>query len=278
MSASQAADAAVVASDDQRHQHELPALHMTDCRDWPCLDMAAMVISPGTPPCHPNPHPAAADVTSLQSEEISVVELACRPIPQSRRVGVTGTNAKSMTTPLNGLCLTFSVRAHAIGGNIGDPACSLDDPGKDGVLLRVLSSYYLETTPSLAPGISILLNIIPDHPDRHGGMNAYIAAPTAVLYRLRTECLAFIGDGDEAVKMLSAATRKRRIKTMISGPDDAPDAQRHSASLSGLHNAETAAAAAFALSALRLHIPTSNRGGKTYATPPHRLRTVAHWS
>jgi UDP-N-acetylmuramoylalanine--D-glutamate ligase len=189
---------------------------------------------------------------------------------------VTGTNGKSTTTALIGQCLKTAGRAHAIGGNLGDPACSLDDPGRDGVLVLELSSYQLETTPSLAPDISILLNISPDHLDRHGGMKGYIAAKTVVLDRLRTDCLAIIGDGDEHVKMLAAATRKRGIKTMIAGPDDAPDAQRHSASLAGLHNAENAAAAAFALAALGLDITTINRGVKSYTSLPHRLQTVAH--
>jgi UDP-N-acetylmuramoylalanine--D-glutamate ligase len=77
------------------------------------------------------------------------------------------------------------------------------------------------------------------------------------------------------VKTLAAATRKRGIKTMIASPDDAPDAQRHSASLAGLHNAENAAAAAFALAALGLDIAMINRGVKSYSSLPHRLQTVA---
>ena len=124
---------------------------------------------------------------------ISEVELALRAKPQAQLVVVTGTNGKSTTTALIGHCLATAGRAHAIGGNLGDPACSLDDPGKDGVLVLELSSYQLETTPSLAPDISILLNISPDHLDRHGGMNGYIAAKAVVLDRLGADCLAIIG-------------------------------------------------------------------------------------
>ena len=262
VAALRAAGAYVVTFDDGKHQQDLPAIQMTDWRDWPWQDMAAMVISPGIPHLHPKPHPAAAHANSLQIDVISEVELALRAKPQAKLVVVTGTNGKSTTTALIGHCLATAGRAHAIGGNLGEPACSLDDPGKDGVLVLELSSYQLETTPSLAPDISILLNISPDHLDRHGGMNGYIAAKAVVLDRLGADCLAIIGNGDDHVKTLAAATRKRGIKTIIANPDDAPDAQRHSASLAGLHNAENAAAAAFALAALGLDIEVINRGGK----------------
>ena len=275
VAALQAAGAHVVAFDDGKNQQDLPAIQMTDWRDWPWQNMAAMVISPGIPHLHPTPHPAAAHANSLEIEVISEVELALRAKPQAQLVVVTGTNGKSTTTALIGHCLATAGRAHAIGGNLGDPACSLDDPGKDGVLVLELSSYQLETTPSLAPDISILLNISPDHLDRHGGMNGYIAAKAVVLDRLGADCLAIIGNGDDHVKTLAAATRKRGIKTIIANPDDAPDAQRHSASLAGLHNAENAAAAAFALAALGLNIEVINRGVKSYASLPHRLQTVA---
>jgi UDP-N-acetylmuramoylalanine--D-glutamate ligase len=275
VAALRAAGAHVVAFDDGKHQQDLPAIQVTDWRDWPWQDMAAMVISPGIPHLHPKPHPAAAHANSLQIDVISEVELALRAKPQAKLVVVTGTNGKSTTTALIGHCLATAGRAHAIGGNLGDPACSLDDPGKDGVLVLELSSYQLETTPSLAPDISILLNISPDHLDRHGGMNGYIAAKAVVLDRLGADCLAIIGDGDEHVKALATTTRKRGIKTMIASPDRAPDAQRHSASLAGLHNAENAAAAAFALAALGLDMAMINRGVKSYSSLPHRLQTVA---
>ena len=84
VAALQAAGAHVVAFDDEKHQHDLSAIYMTDWRDWPWRDMAAMVISPGIPHFHPKPHPAAAHANSLQIEVISEVELALRAKPQAR--------------------------------------------------------------------------------------------------------------------------------------------------------------------------------------------------
>ena len=76
VAALRAAGAHVVTFDDGKHQQDLPAIQMTDWRDWPWQDMAAMVISPGIPHLHPKPHPAAAHANTLQIDVISEVELA----------------------------------------------------------------------------------------------------------------------------------------------------------------------------------------------------------
>ena len=91
---------------------------------------------------------------------------------------ITGTNGKSTTTALVGHCLKEVGTAVAVGGNIGQAACSLDDPGPAGVIVLELSSYQLETTPTLSPTIAVVLNITPDHLDRHAGMPGYVAAKT----------------------------------------------------------------------------------------------------
>ena len=75
-----------------------------------------------------------------------------------------------------------------------------------------LSSYQLETTPSLKPSISILLNISPDHLERHGGMAGYIAAKTLVLDRLDKPGIAIIGAGDEHVQNLAKQPRPGELK------------------------------------------------------------------
>ena len=276
VAALRAAGAHVFAFDDVKSQHDIPEILMTSWQEWPWQNLDAMVISPGIPHHHPKPHPAAALATSLNIDVISEVELALRAKPAAPLVVITGTNGKSTTTALIGHCLKVAGRAVAIGGNLGDPASSLDDPGTDGVLVLELSSYQLETTPSLAPAISILLNISPDHLDRHGGMDGYVAAKAISLDRLGPNSLAIIGDGDDHVRALADTTRQRGIKTLIARPDLAPEAQRYSASLAGRHNAENAAAAALALGALGLDTDMINRGIEGYVSLPHRLQPVAH--
>ena len=124
----------------------------------------------------PAPHPAAARAAQAGIEVISEVEIALRARPAARLVVVTGTNGKSTTTALLGHCLSTAGIPVAVGGNIGDAACNLQDPGRDGVIVLEMSSYQLETTPALRADIAVLLNITPDHLDRHGGMTGYVAA------------------------------------------------------------------------------------------------------
>ena len=275
VAALKAAGAHVFAFDDGKAPHCLPQITFTKWLDWPWNELEAMVISPGIPHNYPMPHPAAALANKHQISIISEVELALRSKPKARLVAVTGTNGKSTTTALIGHCLQVAKFPVAIGGNLGNAACSLDDPGEHGTLVLELSSYQLETTPSLKPSISILLNISPDHLDRHDGMAGYIAAKTLVLDRLEKPGLAIIGAGDEHVTALAKVTAAKGIKTLIASPDLAPIGQRASAALTGTHNAENAAAAALALYTLGLDDQMINRGISTFTNLPHRLQQVA---
>ena len=114
-------------------------------------------------------------------------------MPQAPIVVITGTNGKSTTTALVGHCLQEAGKAVVVGGNIGRAACSLNDPGPDGVIVLELSSYQLETTPALSPTIAVILNITPDHLDRHAGMAGYVAAKTRALTALRADGTAILG-------------------------------------------------------------------------------------
>ena len=275
VAALQAAGAHVFAFDDVKAQQDIPQITLTSWHDWPWEKLEAMVISPGIPHNYPVPHPAAAHAHRQQIPIISEVELALRAKPKARLVAITGTNGKSTTTALIGHCLQTAKCPVAIGGNLGDAACSLDDPGEHGTLVLELSSYQLETTPSLKPSISILLNISPDHLDRHGGMAGYIAAKTLVLDRLDKPGIAIIGAGDEHVQTLAKLTAARGIKTLIASPDLAPIGQKGSTALAGTHNAENAAAAALALHAIGLDDQVINRGISSFTNLPHRLQRVA---
>ena len=241
---------------------------------WPWDELTSMVISPGIPHAHPKPHPAAARAGEAGVEVISEIEIAMRAAPQARIVAITGTNGKSTTTALTGHCLRTAGRAVAVGGNIGDAACNLDDPGADGVIVLELSSYQLETTPSLRADIAMLLNITPDHLARHGGMEGYVTAKAHILDAAGTEGLVVIGTGPH-LDPLADARRKAGGKVSIINPADAPATIAGVASLAGPHNAENAAAAAACLTALGLTADEIAEGMAGFAGLPHRLQTVA---
>ena len=270
-----AAGAKLWLHDDNAAPHgEVPqGAQLCGWQDWPWDELTSMVISPGIPHAHPQPHPAAARAGEAGVEVISEIEIAMRAAPQARIVAITGTNGKSTTTALTGHCLRSAGRAVAVGGNIGDAACNLDDPGADGVIVLELSSYQLETTPSLRADIAMLLNITPDHLARHGGMEGYVAAKARILDAAGAEGLVVIGTGPH-LDPLADARRKAGGKVSIINPADAPATIAGVASLAGPHNAENAAAATACLAALGLAEDEIAKGMAGFAGLPHRLQTV----
>ena len=270
-----AAGVTIFAHDDNKPDTRLANGTVMAWQDWPWQDLNALVISPGIPHLHPAPHPAAAHAAAKNIEIISEVEIALRAAPQARIEVITGTNGKSTTTALVGHCLQQAGKAAAVGGNIGQAACLLDDPGPDGVIVLELSSYQLETTPALSPTIAVVLNITPDHLDRHAGMAGYVAAKTRALFGLRAESTAILGQSDDHVKQLANTCRDRGIRTLLATLDKAPAGRENCLALRGDHNAENAAAAGLVLHCLGLDVDQIDHGMASFAGLPHRLQTVA---
>ena len=167
-----------------------------DFNDWDMDGLAAMVISPGIPHHHPAPHPAAKRCMDAGVPIISEVEFALRRGRAGRWISITGTNGKSTTTALIGHILGQAGINCAIGGNIGAAVTALEPVGADGVNVIELSSYQLEVTPSLRSDIAVIMNITPDHLDRHGGMAGYIRAKEQVLASVSADGLAVLGEGE----------------------------------------------------------------------------------
>ncbi|MEN5168178.1 UDP-N-acetylmuramoyl-L-alanine--D-glutamate ligase [Brevundimonas pondensis] len=198
--------------------------------DW--SGFAALVLSPGAPLTHPRPHWTVERAHAAGVPVIGDVELFARALdalPQSQRprvVAITGTNGKSTTTALIGWVLKSAGLTVHIGGNIGIGVLALPAPTPDAVYVIEVSSYQLDLTTSFAPDVAILTNISPDHLDRHGGMEGYVAAKQRIFQAQGLEALALIGV-DEAWGQGTAndlRTQGRRVCTVstlsvIPGPD-----------------------------------------------------------
>lgn len=170
---------------------EREGLNLTDPTGPGALDGAGMlVLSPGIPLTHPKPHPAVTAARAADVEIVGDVELLYRAEPRARFVGITGTNGKSTTTALIGHILRQAGVDAAMGGNLGIPALSL--PRAPLYILEV-SSYQLDLIPSAMFDIAVLLNITPDHLDRHGGMAGYVAAKERILRPRGPDSVAIIG-------------------------------------------------------------------------------------
>lgn len=157
---------------------DLTNLHETDF-----TGIDALVLSPGIPHTYPAPNSIAAKAKAAGVPIISDIELLRQAQTKATYVGITGTNGKSTTTSLVAHIIAGTGRPTQVGGNLGIPALSFEPLGADGVYVLEMSSYQLEITPALGFDAAVLLNITPDHLDRHGGMEGYIAAKKLIFQK-----------------------------------------------------------------------------------------------
>jgi UDP-N-acetylmuramoylalanine--D-glutamate ligase len=168
--------------------------------DWCAASM--LILSPGIPYEHPQPHPTVSALRARGREVIGDVELLARAKPRAKLLGITGTNGKSTTTALVGHILHQAGRKTAVGGNIGTPALALEWLDADGFYVLELSSYQLETTFSLGCDVAMLLNASPDHLDRHGGWDGYVAAKRRIFQGQARQATAVIGIDDQTCRAI----------------------------------------------------------------------------
>ncbi len=158
--------------------------------------IAALVLSPGVPLTHPTPHMVVGLADRLGAEILGDVELFARTRPAAAVAAVTGTNGKSTTTSLLGHILSSAGRPAEVGANLGRPVLDFDVLGAAGAYVLELSSYQIDLTKGLRPLVVALLNISPDHLDRHGGMDGYIAAKRRLLEMACSDATLVIGSDD----------------------------------------------------------------------------------
>ena len=228
----------------------------------------ALVLSPGIPHILPAPHPAAAAARAADVPILSDAELLYRAVREAgsraRFVGITGTNGKSTTTALLAHTLTAAGVPNAAGGNLGTAALALPLLGDDAVYVLEMSSYMLERLATLRFDVAVLLNLSPDHLDRHGSMEGYIAAKRHVFDRGAPVRIVGTDDPWSAVIAAELATH-----TIANAPPTGAGA------LPGAHNAQNAAAVAAAARVLGVDDATIAAAAQSFPGLAHRQQRVA---
>lgn len=158
--------------------------------EWNNIEM--LVLSPGVPFTHPEPHPIVKAAQQANVPIICDVEILYRALPECNYIGITGTNGKSTTTVLIGHILKQAGKSCEVGGNLGIPVLDLQEQQADGVYVLELSSYQLDLLQALTCNVSVITNITPDHLDRHGGMEGYIKAKKRIYRHQGKEHVAVI--------------------------------------------------------------------------------------
>ncbi len=233
----------------------------------------ALVLSPGIPHKLPKPHAAALWAGEHGVPILTDAELLFRAVRASgsaaRFAGITGTNGKSTTTALLAHILTVAGVPNAAGANLGPAALALPLLPGDGVYVLEMSSYMLERLATLRFDVAAMLNLSPDHLDRHGDMAGYAAAKCQIFARQDESCTAVVGvDDDWSRKIAESLPHARRI----SGADFAVGPAR---ALPGKHNAQNAAAASAMARALGVPETAIAAGIASYPGLPHRQQLVA---
>ena len=236
----------------------------------------AVVLSPGIPHKLPGPHPEAAWARAQGVPILTDAELLYQAVrgagSKARFAGITGTNGKSTTTALLAHILTTAGVPNAAGANLGPAALSLPALPDNGVYVLEMSSYMLERIATLRFDVAVMLNLSPDHLDRHGGMAGYAAAKREIFARQDAGCTAVIGVDDDPSREMAAWLHTRPARVVeISGHGAATGAK----ALPGAHNAQNAAAAAAAARALGVDEAAIAAGIASFPGLPHRQQEVA---
>jgi UDP-N-acetylmuramoylalanine--D-glutamate ligase len=298
---------------DQAASEGLTVADLTTA-DW--REFVALVLTPGVPLTHPRPHwtverAKAAGVAVIGDTELFFRELQRSPeANRPRIVAITGTNGKSTTTALTAHLLRSAGQQVAVGGNIGQAVLGLSPFSDTEVYVLELSSYQIDLTPSLAPDVGILLNLSPDHLDRHGSMENYIKVKERLVAGARTAIVGLDDPGSRSIaaRRLAASgqmigihvtqdpTRSKGVvsesditaisrdggEVMSVAPegaivprDRAPIASLDGiATLRGAHNSQNATAALCAGLALGLPADTLAKGLRSFPGLAHRMELL----
>lgn len=251
----------------------------------PALD--ALVVSPGVAPAHPLLAAARAAGVPVVSE----VDLALARL-DGPVVAITGSNGKSTTTAMAGALVAGAGRPVEVCGNIGRPLADVvaGPPGRTFVV--ELSSFQLESSERLHPRAAALLNLSPDHLDRHGDLAGYLAAKRRIFALQGPDDVAVLNGDEPDVAATPTRSRQRLFsrrgevadgcwlagdEILERAPDGAARTLFRAADVPvpGPHNLENAMAAALLALALDVPAETIAPALRGFRGLPHRLERVA---
>lgn len=235
-------------------------------------EIKTLILSPGVPFSSPSPHwivKLAKRFGCVIKSDIDLFLEAKKP--EQKIVGVTGTNGKSTTTSLIGHILKSAGRKVDIGGNLGVAVFEMDKNAE--IYVIELSSFQLDLMNEVKVDIAVLLNITPDHIDRHGSMENYIKIKSKLM---NGSDVAIIGCENDITSRLYDEFTGHKIPILVSSsPIDCfdEDTQRD-AKINLISNAENIAAASLVCNTLEVDWDSIVDGVKSFPGLKHRNEPV----
>lgn len=276
---------------------EAAGIATADLRSIDWSGQAAFVLSPGVPLTHPKPHWTVDLARAAGVEIIGDVELFVRErralSPDCPLIAITGTNGKSTTTALIAHILTSAGRDTQLGGNIGTAILTLEPPAPGRFFVIECSSYQIDLAPTLNPTAGILLNLTPDHLDRHGTMQHYadvkerlVAGSDTAIIGVDDSYCALIADRvEKGGRKVVRISRRQPVENGLFAEGsvirkaEAGQVARIAdldgiQTLRGSHNAQNAAAAIAACLAVGLSVEEIAAGLASFPGLKHRMQPV----
>ena len=267
------------------HLAQLPAGVQAVLGSHPAELLAAtdlVVVSPGVG----WDLPLLSEARRREIAVIAEVELASLSLAGTPIVGITGSNGKTTVTSLTGEIMRAAGWRTGVGGNIGTAASELALAGGWDAIVLELSSFQLEGCVTLRPRVAALLNVSPDHLDRHPTMAGYLAAKARIFARQGANDFAVINADDPALPGLAIPSRivrfsllDRTAEAHLAGGalvlDGEPLVPRAELPLLGDHNVANALAAALAASRLGAPPSAIAQTLRSFKALPHRHQLVA---
>ena len=242
-----------------------------------------IIPSPGVPWNLPELQKARIEGVSVAGE----LEIAADYLP-GRILGVTGTNGKTTTTALIGHILKTAGQQVAVGGNIGRPVLSMIESATAEMWnVLELSSFQLEATTSFRSNIGVILNITPDHLDRHGTFESYREAKYRMVTNQTSEDVLITNRDDEICRKFGNSAQGRvtwfsrtlRLDEGVCVRDglifcDSVRVTEDRLPIRGKHNLENALAAVAACRRVGVELPQIAKGLQSFRPVEHRLEFV----
>jgi len=266
-------------------------LPIVDLREADFSQLDSYVLSPGVPLTHPKPHWSVEKAHAAGVEIIGDTEVFARQVvgTGAKIVAITGTNGKSTTTALIGHVLKECGLDVEVGGNIGTAVFLLAAPAPEKIYVLELSSYQLDLTPSLKADVAVLMNLSPDHIDRHGSMENYAAVKEKIFAGQGKGDIAVVSVDDDWCRTIAEklpVERRRQISVEQQLVDDVSALDgilqdgavqidlRAMRALKGKHNWQNACAAYCVGVALGLKAEQIERAMHSFGGLVHRMEEV----
>lgn len=269
---------------------------------WRWQELEVVVLSPGVPLTYPAPHPVVSRAQQAKVPLAGEVDLLYEACPTAQYIGVTGTNGKSTTTALITHILAQAGKNVQAGANFGTPALALNPADETGYYVLEMSSYQLDLVHKIRFKASVLLNISPDHIDRHGSMENYVASKLRIFERVRDKdaCIVSLDDGycrDAFIYLLREHSKHHLVPFSVTVNDsrgiivdeegilhdrwDEPENKfdlKTLSQLKGRHNYQNIAAAYGTLRHLGIEPEVIARGITTFTGLVHRMEKVLEYA